>query len=151
MNDLVIVACGSRSWIDLVAAQRVAALLPVSTLVVHGDCRGADLTFELAAVRRGLQTHAMVAEWDRFGPAAGPIRNSEMLRVLLDARRRGRAVGVLAFHDDPALGVGTRDMVERSRRSGIGVVVITHLIDCKLHGDCFGMLGPMTGTEGVRG
>lgn len=126
MEDLVIIACGSRDWIDLIAARQVVLQLPPSTFVIHGNCRGADLTFEIAALERGLEVKAVPADWRKHGVGAGPIRNSVMLNMILDARRAGCRVGVLAFHDDTHLGTGTRDMVRKARNQHVGTIIVTH-------------------------
>lgn len=95
--------------------------------MIHGDCRGADLLADREAVRRGLSVVPVPAEWNVHGTGAGPIRNTEMLRMLLRARKRGARVGTIAFHDDPRLGSGTRDMVEKALKNEIPVIIFTHV------------------------
>jgi hypothetical protein len=62
----------------------------------------------------GVKLETYPAEWDRFGKAAGPKRN----QVMID---QGRPDLVVAF----AGGNGTADMVNRAKKAGIEVVVIS--------------------------
>ncbi len=79
------------------------------THLIHGDATGADtLASEWAAEHR-VTTKAMAADWVAFGKAAGPIRNSEMLKEKPDL--------VIAFPG----GVGTRNMVKQASDSGVKV------------------------------
>jgi hypothetical protein len=58
------------------------------TLLIHGDCRGVDHFARDWALKHGIQTLAMPAPWDRYGPPgqpgnpAGPHRNQAMVNVL---------------------------------------------------------------------
>ena len=45
--------------------------------IVHGDAPGADTLCREEAEKRGIITETHPANWDRFGRAAGPMRNSE--------------------------------------------------------------------------
>ena len=61
------------------------------------------------------------ADWGRYGDAAGPIRNREMLDYLLQAQTLGYRVGVLAY---PAKrSHGTWDMVRQAESAGVPVIV----------------------------
>jgi hypothetical protein len=64
------------------------------------------------AREKGVQVIARPADWRRYGRAAGPIRNKEML-----AHRPQLAV---AFPG----GTGTADMVGKAKAAGLDVVVI---------------------------
>ena len=46
--------------------------------IVSGGCTGADMAGEVWAHKRGLKVTRMSAEWDTYGPSAGPIRNRKM-------------------------------------------------------------------------
>lgn len=39
---MVVLACGDRNWCDYDIIREELRKLPRNTLVVHGDCRGAD-------------------------------------------------------------------------------------------------------------
>ncbi len=49
-------------------------------VVVSGGCRGADRCGERYAERHGLLTEKYLPNWERYGRAAGPIRNREMVK-----------------------------------------------------------------------
>lgn len=111
--------CGSREWSDPGPVRAEIARLEGGDIVVHGDQRGADLTADTEARRAGLSVISRPASWD-LGPSAGPIRNEEMLKLLVTAARQMKQpVRVVAFHEDPQLGRGTRDMVRRAAKAGI--------------------------------
>jgi hypothetical protein len=118
---LVLVAGGGRDleWSPV----RVATVLKEATAgrlvhrVFHGDCRGADHTIEIAATRLGWPVQSIRAQWDRYGDAAGPKRNGQMLRrATEEARRQPLAlptgVLVIAFPG----GAGTASLLEQARR-----------------------------------
>lgn len=87
-------------------------------VLIEGECPngGADFIGRRAAEDLGIPVLPFPANWKRFGGAAGPIRNQQMLD-------EGKPTRVGAFHDDLAHSKGTRDMVVRARRAGIPVDV----------------------------
>lgn len=87
--------------------------------LIHGAATGADACADEWARRNvDVPCSRYPAEWARYGKAAGPRRNAEMLAVLVAARDDGAGVCVVAFPG----GRGTADMVGRARRAGIRVV-----------------------------
>lgn len=46
--------------------------------IVSGCATGADRTGEIIAQNRGTPVKKFPADWKKYGPAAGPIRNEEM-------------------------------------------------------------------------
>lgn len=80
------------------------------TLVIHGDYRGADREAGALAKSVGLGDDPFPAEWTKFGPAAGPIRNQRMLD-------EGKPDLVLACPG----GDGTADMISRATAAGVPV------------------------------
>ena len=113
---------GSREWQDenLIEAtlRRIHAATPIEVLI-HGDARGADRIAASVARRLGIEVLAFAANWERDGRAAGPIRNSVMLR-------EGKPDTVLAFHDAIETSKGTRDMAQKARRAHLPVEIVTH-------------------------
>jgi hypothetical protein len=59
------------------------------------------------------------AQWGRYGRAAGPRRNAQMLS-------EGRPDRVVAFHDHLSASVGTAHMLELARRAGLPSEVRCH-------------------------
>ncbi len=84
IRALIIVAGGGRSldWSPL----RIAAALQAQVAgrlvhrLLHGGARGADQAIAAAAARLGWPVEEIPAEWARYGLAAGPVRNGQMLR-----------------------------------------------------------------------
>jgi hypothetical protein len=132
-----ILVCGDRNWTDrqliLDTLLRVEDIADKYILtVIHGNAQGADkLAGEAAKLMCGYTTPTeqverntpkvwvFQAKWNLYGKAAGPIRNQQMLT-------EGNPDLVLAFHDNLAESKGTKDMVNRAKRAGIPVEVISH-------------------------
>ena len=116
-----VLACGDREWESYAKIEDVLKLLPANTTLITGGCRGADVIAE--SIARRLDNIGSVAifdaNWDTHGRAAGPIRNQKMLEEL------DQEDLVLAFHSDLQNSKGTKDMVNRARKKGIKVIVIT--------------------------
>lgn len=83
-------------------------------LVIEGEAPGADVLGKKAAKALGLPYSGFPAKWTEFGKAAGPMRNQEMID-------QAKPTLVLAFHEDPDLGSGTRDMVRKALKAKIPV------------------------------
>lgn len=110
-----VLCCGDREWKDWRSIRRALESLGPNTVIVHGDCRGADKMCGFVASQFGYSVDANKANWGKYGLAAGPIRNAEMLT-------KHRDIGlVLAFHDNISASKGTKDMVAQARAAGIPV------------------------------
>lgn len=114
-----------------------------ATEVVHGDARGADKCAKWAAEEMlGIPCHTHPADWDRYGKAAGSIRNQEMLDKHPDIGM------VLAF---PLPGsIGTWDMVGRARPD-IPITVIVPLASQSPPTPPLASPGPLGGQSGPEG
>lgn len=118
-----VLICGDRNWDDLKAIQRWVDGLPPDATVVHGGARGADMMVHKAIILRNntgshIRLIVYTAHWEKYGRAAGPIRNQQMLDKEPDLDR------VFAFHNNLGESKGTKDMVSRARKRGILVEVI---------------------------
>ena len=103
-----VLICGSRDWDDGGCEERAIAEfvagLGDNAVVIHGDAPGADTTAGRRAEERGLVVEAYPAAWHKYGKAAGPIRNRQMLV-------EGKPDFMVAFVRDLATTRGTKDML----------------------------------------
>ena len=107
-----VLVCGGRDYKDKIRVfVELNALRP--DVVVHGACpTGADRFAReyCEDTKQGITEDAHPAKWHKHGPAAGPIRNREMLATKPDV--------VLAFPG----GRGTADMVKQAELAGLNVI-----------------------------
>jgi hypothetical protein len=82
------------------------------TTLIHGGASGADRLAGEWAASRGISVEVYPADWQKYGRAAGPIRNQRMIDRKPDM--------VVAFPG----GRGTADLVRRARQAGVELVVI---------------------------
>lgn len=118
MPGLRLLVCGGRAYRDRANVDRCLGALHRErglAAIIEGGARGADRWAQLWAVRYGAligcELVTVPAEWLRFGKAAGPMRNQEMLD-------KCKPDLVLAFPG----GRGTADMVRRARKAGVPVI-----------------------------
>ena len=50
-------------------------------IFVSGGCRGADALGERYAAENGLKTEKYPADWEKYGRAAGPMRNKKIAEI----------------------------------------------------------------------
>ncbi len=113
--------CGSRNWTDQVAIISQLNDLPADTVIIHGGARGADeMAGKMAEDILGMEVEVYEADWERYGRAAGPIRNKRMLD-------EGKPDLVIAFMKPESK--GTKNMVEIAEKAGVPVQVINDLAD----------------------
>ena len=104
-----ILICGDRNWKDVETIENFVRSLSPDTVIIHGNCRGADRIADKAAKEHGLTVETFSAKWDEYGDAAGPIRNRRMIL-------EGKPDRVVAFHDDLSKSRGTADMIKQARK-----------------------------------
>jgi hypothetical protein len=102
--------CGDRNWSDGNAVREVIAKFQPA-FVIEGEARGADILARLSAEAMGIEVKRFPADWEKYGRAAGPIRNSQMLK-------EGRPDVVVGFHYKIDESKGTRDMLTRAKKAG---------------------------------
>lgn len=111
-----LLVCGGRDFGDArvanMALDAFHRLRPV-TVLIEGGQRGADRIARYWAVAHNIPVETFPADWDRYGNAAGPIRNGQMLR-------EGKPDVVLAFPGR----TGTADMRRQARAAGVEVRVV---------------------------
>ena len=135
-RQLLIVAGGGRelSW----SSTRIAsALLSHSqgrsvVRLLHGGARGADTAIGGACERLGWSVEILHPQWQRYGRAAGPLRNRQLLERACQlaaslpwASQPPLAVLVLAFPG----GRGTASLVAQARQWQRRSVVPIELIE----------------------
>lgn len=107
MNILV---TGSRDYYNEEIIKRVLLKLYEThgkdLMIIHGACRGADLTTEKVCKELQINYTGIPAKWNTLGRAAGPVRNREMADMFPDIS------GCVAFHEDIINSKGTKDMVK---------------------------------------
>lgn len=79
------------------------------TEVISGGARGVDYMGEWYAESNNIPLTKKPANWEKFGKAAGGIRNSEMINYGAEA--------LIALWD--GFSSGTADMIDKSRWAGL--------------------------------
>lgn len=123
---MIVLVTGDRHWDDLpLLLSRMQYWHAESgsgpiTLLIHGDCRGADRMGGRAAECLSIPIAKYPADWNRYGPKAGMIRNRLMLNIHSDVDL------VLAFHDELRTSRGTRHMIKIALDAELLVELTTH-------------------------
>ncbi len=113
-----IIVCGGRDYDDFNRVSRVLWELEGERgrlFVRHGGANGADSLADRWCHSTEHTAVPVFAEWDKFGKAAGGIRNQAMLDMKPPVKL------VVAFPG----GRGTADMVRRAKRAGVEVMEVT--------------------------
>jgi hypothetical protein len=116
-NGIVVLVCGDRHWTNRISIAKRLKQLPANTLILHGGARGADMLAGEEATKLGLKVEVFPAEWEKYGQAAGPVRNVKMLDMNPHL--------VIAFHSDLAKSRGTAHTVREARKRQIRVHLVT--------------------------
>jgi len=124
-----VLCCGDRNWSSFNIIRRELEKLPKDTEIIQGCANGADTMSAKIAKVLGLKLvsskdnntvinkHGFPANWNKYGKAAGPIRNKQMLD-------EGKPDIVLAFHTNIEKSKGTKNMIEQAKKRGIKVLLI---------------------------
>lgn len=112
-----VLICGDRDWKDEDTIENYIKTLPPRSVVIHGNCRGADRIARRLALKHGHSELPIKAKWGKHGRSAGPRRNREMLD-------KGKPDIVIAFHDNIEESKGTKDMIDKTRKRGIPYKII---------------------------
>lgn len=110
-RPIIVLVCGGRKFSDRERVFKALDELGSIVQVVHGDATGADSLARDWAIERRVPHTPFPAKWKEYGNKAGPIRNSQMLRL-------AKPDMVLAFDG----GKGTANMVKQARRQGLPIV-----------------------------
>lgn len=131
---MIIIITGSRDWrhpafVGCVLNTRYVKYGPF--ILYHGDCRdrngnpiGADAHADRwAQTAHGIDVRPRPADWNRYGNAAGPIRNREMVHEAAWAAGDLNEVRCDAFQRDDSR--GTQNTIDICEGLGIHVDVWT--------------------------
>lgn len=113
-----VIVAGAVAWADVEAIRRELTKLPVGTVVIHGDCTGADAIAGQIARELGFMVEAMAknaADRSRYGREAWKGLNDRMLA--------SGAELVLVFHPDFDASRGSKHMAELATRASVEVRV----------------------------
>ncbi len=105
-----ILVCGGRDFNNYEAMEDVLKQYEITTLI-QGGAKGADALAKKYAKGSNIEMLEYPADWNKYGFAAGPIRNKQMLD-------EGKPDLILAFPG----GKGTANMKEQARIAGIEVL-----------------------------
>ena len=114
MTERVLI-CGDRNYTTWEKIKAYLDTLDSGTILIDGCARGADSLAGNLATGRNWGIMRFPAQWDKYGKAAGPIRNQEMLDY-------GKPTLVVYFHDDIENSKGTKDMITRGEMANIKVI-----------------------------
>jgi hypothetical protein len=115
-----ILICGDRNWNNFKVIEDFILTLPKDTVIIEGDCRRADKISGYLARKHGLEVLVFPAKWEKYGNAAGPIRNKQMLD-------EGKPDLVVAFHNDLEHSKGTQNTVNQAMKVNIEVKIIKEI------------------------
>ncbi len=109
---------GSRTFVNYnlfcEVLQKAVGVWGMPTEVVSGGAAGADSLAKRWATEHSLPCRELLPEWSRYGKAAGPMRNTQIIDY---------ATHVIAFPSHG--GRGTQDSI----RKAAGKPLIVHWID----------------------
>jgi len=116
-----VIVTGSRHWTDYDAICQALWQYPADTVIIHGDCSGADRLARRYAEEVARTHLPMPAPFDTLGRRAGPLRNGWMLAVANILRLCGYTPVVEAFPLPSSK--GTWDCVNQAKAVGVEVKV----------------------------
>ncbi len=111
-----VLVCGGRDYDNYQRVFQTLTDLAVKTTpmssfeIIQGGAKGADFLARCWAATNGFNWYEYPADWKTHGPAAGPMRNKQMLE-------EGKPDLVIAFPG----GKGTAHMVKIAQEAGIPV------------------------------
>jgi len=79
MTPKRVLVCGQRDYLNYEKVYNYLATFPPGTIVIHGNAPGADTFADQAAKDLNFEVLVFPAQWAKYGRAAGPVRNRQML------------------------------------------------------------------------
>lgn len=115
MSYYVLVS-GKRDFTDYIVFRCILdkslASINDNIIIVEGGARGTDALAKQYAIEHHYEFIEFPADWDKYGRAAGIIRNDEMVNFIKD-----KPCKALFFWDGQSRGTG--DCLRRAKRAGI--------------------------------
>lgn len=112
-----LLVCGGRDYQDrnkiYKTLNQIHKETPIS-LLITGDAKGADHLSYLWALNYTIPTRIFMANWKKYGPRAGPIRNQEMIN-------QAKPDLILAFPG----GTGTQNMISLGKKAALPIRIIS--------------------------
>jgi hypothetical protein len=103
---------GSRTFDDYELVKETLSTFTIS-LLVSGGAKGADSLGERYANENNITTLIFKPDWKKHGPAAGPIRNTDIVN---------NADTIIAFWNGESR--GTKDSITKAEKLGKEVIII---------------------------
>lgn len=128
-----ILVTGDRHWSDKTYIKDVVeSLHKIGQIdcIIEGEAKGADTLAREVCEELGIEVAKYPANWERYGRAAGPVRNGQMLL-------EGRPDLILAFHDDIYHSLGTKNMIFQALGHCVKVRIHSHKESTKEFRDRF--------------
>jgi hypothetical protein len=110
--EMKLIVSGSRHIVDKTEVYRQLDRIHKEhgiTHVIHGGARGVDSLAGGWAIENDIPVTVYKAEWQKYGRAAGPVRNGKMLDSKPDRW--------VAFPVEGS--VGTKDFIKQAAKRGI--------------------------------
>lgn len=112
-RNVRLLVCGGRDYADREAVFKALDYIHerrVVTCIIEGGAKGADALAREWAESRKIPHQTFNADWKTHGRAAGPKRNTQMLK-------EGKPTAVVAFPGGP----GTMNMIMQAVAAGVPV------------------------------
>jgi len=113
--------CGDRNYTCIENIEKEILLLKEkyndNLLIITGKCQGVDNLAERVSIKHNIKHIEYPADWKKYGKAAGPIRNKQMIQ-------EGKPELVIAFHNNIKHSKGTKNMVNQCLAENIEVILI---------------------------
>ena len=116
-----VLVTGARDWANIEVIRQTLLKEQQNNpkkdyVLVHGNARGADKMAAMVAMELCWEIIAVPADWKKYGRAAGPIRNRQMVEMNIDF--------CYAFHYDINSSKGTKDCLRQVAAKKIPGVLI---------------------------
>lgn len=118
---------GSRDFTDKKKFAEVmhSKLAPSSLfrelVIVSGGCRGVDTMASEFAKSHGIAMVEFLPDWKKYGRAAGPKRNDEMVAFMVDKKNLWNETNALFFWDGESK--GTKQCIASAKKAGLQVYI----------------------------